>query len=40
MVSKYPVVSPQDLIKVLCKLGFKKVPQKGSRVKYTKAGCP
>ena len=34
MSSKYPVLSPKDIIKVLNKLGFYKVSQKGSHVKY------
>ncbi|MDO9535570.1 MAG: type II toxin-antitoxin system HicA family toxin [Bacillota bacterium] len=34
MGSKYPVLTPQEIIKVLEIFGFKKVSQKGSHVKY------
>ena len=34
MSSKYPVLPPKDIIKVLNSLGFKKISQKGSHVKY------
>lgn len=40
MGSKYPILSPQEIIKVLSKLGFEKTSQKGSYVKYTKLGTP
>lgn len=30
MGSKYPVLTPHQIIKVLTKLGFEKVSQKGS----------
>lgn len=34
MSSKYPVLPPEKIIKVMVKLGFYKVSQKGSHVKY------
>ncbi|MCI9246582.1 MAG: type II toxin-antitoxin system HicA family toxin [Clostridia bacterium] len=34
MSSKYPVLPPKRIIKVLEKYGFEKVAQKGSHVKY------
>jgi predicted RNA binding protein YcfA (HicA-like mRNA interferase family) len=37
MGSKYPVLPPEDIIKVLVQLGFKKVSQKGSHAKYVKS---
>lgn len=37
MGSKYPVLPPEDIIKVLVQLGFKKVSQKGSHAKYIKS---
>jgi predicted RNA binding protein YcfA (HicA-like mRNA interferase family) len=40
MGSKYPVLSPDKIIRVLIKLGFYKVSQKGSHVKYKKDGEP
>jgi predicted RNA binding protein YcfA (HicA-like mRNA interferase family) len=40
MVSKYPVLAPEKIIRVLAKLGFYKVSQKGSHVKYKKEGEP
>lgn len=36
MGSKYPVLSPKEIIKVLEKLGFRYVSQKGSHMKYVK----
>ncbi|MBS3970641.1 MAG: type II toxin-antitoxin system HicA family toxin [Clostridia bacterium] len=38
MGSKYPVLTPHQIIKVLTKLGFEKVSQKGSHVKFKKLG--
>lgn len=38
MGSKYPVLSPQEIIKVLGKLGFEKTSQKGSHAKYSRIG--
>ena len=35
MGSKYPVLSPNEIIKVLEKCGFKFVSQKGSHKKYS-----
>lgn len=35
MGSKYPVLSPNDVIKTLEKFGFHYVSQKGSHVKYS-----
>ena len=40
MGSKYPLLPPNDIIKVLTRLGFQKNSQKGSHVKYTKQGNP
>lgn len=34
MSSKYPVLSPKEIIKILSKFGFYKVSQKGSHAKY------
>ena len=34
MSSKYPVLPPSDIINALSKLGFEKIPQKGSHAKY------
>lgn len=34
MSSKYPVLPPNKIIKVLSSFGFEKVSQKGSHVKY------
>lgn len=36
MSSKYPVLSPNKIIKALQKLGFEKTSQKGTHAKYTK----
>ena len=40
MGSKYPILTPDKVIKVLIKFGFEKTSQKGSHVKYTKLGNP
>lgn len=40
MGSKYPVLPPQEIIKILCNFGFEKTSQKGSHAKYTKIGAP
>jgi predicted RNA binding protein YcfA (HicA-like mRNA interferase family) len=40
MGSKYPVLSPEKIIRALVKLGFYKVSQKGSHLKFKKAGEP
>jgi predicted RNA binding protein YcfA (HicA-like mRNA interferase family) len=40
MPSKYPVLPPNDIIRTLAKLGFEKVSQKGSHVKYSNNGNP
>jgi len=40
MGSKYPLLPPKDIIKVLTRLGFQKISQKGSHVKYVKNGKP
>jgi len=40
MGSKYPVLTPERIIRVLIKLGFNKVSQKGSHVKYKKDSEP
>lgn len=34
MSSKYPVLPPSQIINALSKLGFEKISQKGSHVKY------
>lgn len=34
MSSKYPILPPRDIIKILYKFGFYKVSQKGSYVKF------
>lgn len=38
MGSKYPVLPPEDIIRVLRGFGFEKVSQKGSHAKYVKSG--
>jgi len=40
MGSKYPVLPPDKIIKVLIGLGFQKVSRKGSHAKYRKEGDP
>ena len=40
MGSKYPVLSPNKIIKALEKIDFRKVSQKGSHAKYKKLGIP
>ena len=35
MPSKYPVLKPSEIIRVLEKYGFKFVKQKGSHIKYS-----
>ena len=40
MGSKYPVLSPKAVIKVLETFGFEYVSQKGSHRKYKKPGTP
>ncbi|MDN5302475.1 MAG: hypothetical protein PWQ60_1989 [Thermoanaerobacteraceae bacterium] len=39
MGSKYPGLPPEDIIKVLVKIGFEKVSQKGSHAKFVKSGA-
>ena len=34
MSSKYPILPPEKIIKVMKKLGFYKISQRGSHVKY------
>jgi predicted RNA binding protein YcfA (HicA-like mRNA interferase family) len=34
MSSKYPILSPNEIIRILSKFGFYKVSQKGSHAKY------
>lgn len=34
MSSKYPILPPNKIISALSKLGFEKISQKGSHVKY------
>ena len=38
MGSKYPVLSPKEIIKVLEEHGFRYTSQKGSHIKYVKDG--
>lgn len=40
MGSKYPVLPPEKIIRILDRLGFKKMSQKGSHVKFKKEGIP
>jgi predicted RNA binding protein YcfA (HicA-like mRNA interferase family) len=40
MGSKYPVLTPNEIIKILIKLGFVKVSQKGSHAKYKNNSTP
>lgn len=40
MGSKYPVLSPNEIIKALEKINFQKISQKGSHAKYKKSGNP
>lgn len=40
MGSKYPILPPDKIIKVLIKFGFEKTSQKGSHIKYTRLGNP
>lgn len=40
MGSKYPILSPEKVIKVLSGIGFEKVSQRGSHAKYIKEGNP
>lgn len=40
MGSKYPVLPPEEILKALQKIGFCKVSQKGSHVKFRKYGEP
>jgi len=40
MGSKYPVLPSKDIVRVLSKLGFQKVSQKGSHSKYKLPGNP
>ena len=34
MSSKYPVLPPKQIIKIMKRLGFKRISQKGSHVKF------
>lgn len=40
MGSKYPVLAPEKIVRVLTRLGFNKVSQRGSHVKFKKEGSP
>lgn len=40
MGSKYPVLPPNDVIKVLKKLGFNQVSQRGSHAKFKNTTDP
>ena len=38
MGSKYPVLKPAEIIRVLCKFGFEFKSQRGSHAKYVRSG--
>lgn len=40
MGSKYPFLTPDEIIRALSKLGFQKVSQKGSHAKYKNDTSP
>ena len=40
MGSKYPILPPNDIIKALSKIGFTKISQRGSHVKFRKDSDP
>ncbi len=40
MGSKYPILSPKQIIKALSKLGFEKISQRGSHAKYRNQATP
>lgn len=40
MGSKYPILTPDEIIRALSKLGFQKVSQKGSHAKYKNDTSP
>jgi len=40
MGSKYPILTPKEIIKALSKIGFQKISQKGSHVKYRNDTTP
>lgn len=40
MGSKYPVLPPNDIIRVLKKYGFEKISQKGSHAKFKNNSNP
>lgn len=40
MGSKYPILTPKEVIKVLSKFGFIKVSQRGSHSKYKSQTAP
>ena len=39
MGSKYPVLTPDEVIRTLKKFGFEYKSQKGSHIKYVKDDC-
>lgn len=40
MGSKYPILTPQEIIRALEKIGFQKTSQKGSHAKYKNQSSP
>jgi predicted RNA binding protein YcfA (HicA-like mRNA interferase family) len=40
MGSKYPILSPKQIIKALEKIGFYKISQKGSHLKFKNSTSP
>ncbi|MBF4696068.1 type II toxin-antitoxin system HicA family toxin [Fusibacter ferrireducens] len=40
MGSKYPILTPKEIIRALEKIGFQKVSQKGSHAKYKNQSFP
>jgi len=40
MGSKYPILTPKEIIKALSKIGFEKVSQKGSHANFKNDSIP
>jgi predicted RNA binding protein YcfA (HicA-like mRNA interferase family) len=40
MGSKYPILTPKEIIKSLSKIGFQKISQRGSHAKYRNQSNP
>lgn len=40
MGSKYPILTPEEIIRALSKIGFQKASQKGSHAKYRNDTTP